>query len=71
MMRFYSRPGCTLCDKAELLLQQAGIPYTKIDISGQPDLEADFGWEIPVLQDQHGVRLKGIFTWDDVLGLKE
>lgn len=71
MKVFYSRPGCSLCDKAEILLQEAGIPYEKIDISNHPELEAEFGWEIPVLLDGDQVLLKGIFVQDDVKELRE
>ncbi|GEM48874.1 glutaredoxin family protein [Deinococcus cellulosilyticus] len=71
MKVFYSRPGCSLCDKAEVLLQQAGIQYEKKDISNDVELEAAFGWEIPVLLEGDRVLLKGIFVLDDVMELRE
>ena len=49
----YSRPGCCLCDdmKAMVAEVQTDTPFTltEIDISAQPELEARFGQDIPVL----------------------
>ena len=49
----YGRPGCHLCEamEAELAphLQIIGLSLRQIDISGQPELEARYGLDIPVL----------------------
>ena len=49
----YSRPGCHLCDdmKAVIARVARSVPLTleEIDISGDADLEARYGVEIPVL----------------------
>ena len=49
----YSRPGCCLCDdmKATVAEVRADTAFslTEIDISAQPELEARFGQDIPVL----------------------
>jgi thiol-disulfide isomerase/thioredoxin len=51
----YSRPGCHLCDEMKAVVQRvaraAEVPITieEIDISTDPDLEARYGLEIPVL----------------------
>jgi len=49
----YSRPGCCLCDdmKAIVAEVQADMAFTvtEIDISTQPELEARFSQDIPVL----------------------
>ena len=51
----YSKPGCHLCDDMKAIVQRvtraAELPVTieEIDISTDPDLEARYGLEIPVL----------------------
>ena len=51
----YSRPGCHLCDEMKAVVQRVAraseVPITieEIDISTDPDLEARYGLEIPVL----------------------
>ena len=58
MLTIYRRPGCHLCDDAELLLRdelaqraRAGLPpieVERVDISTDADLEARFRRRIPV-----------------------
>jgi glutaredoxin len=52
-LTLYSRPDCCLCEEmTEVLSQvQKEIPFTleHVDISTDPELEARFGQEIPVL----------------------
>ena len=54
-LTLYSRPGCHLCDDMKAVVQRVlrSSPYTisieEIDISTDPDLEARYGVEIPVL----------------------
>ena len=49
----YSRPGCGLCDRARAILetQRARTPFTltEVDISGDDDLEREYGIRIPVV----------------------
>lgn len=48
----YSRPGCHLCDEMKAVVDRtAGRIATvqEIDISTDPELEARYGLEIPVL----------------------
>jgi thiol-disulfide isomerase/thioredoxin len=51
----YSRPGCHLCDEMKALVERVvrqlpdPPPIEEIDISTDPDLEARYGVEIPVL----------------------
>jgi hypothetical protein len=57
-LTIYRRPGCHLCDDAEVLLRdelavraRAGHPavdIARVDISSQPDLEAHYRRRIPV-----------------------
>lgn len=54
-LTIYSRPGCHLCDEMKGVVKRAIGPLAdrvvlrEIDISGDPDLEARYGIEIPVL----------------------
>jgi hypothetical protein len=51
----YSRPGCHLCDVMKAVVERAvrtsdlAVSIEDIDISGDPDLEARYGIEVPVL----------------------
>jgi glutaredoxin len=54
-LTIYSRPGCHLCDEMKEVVRRvttsarAPIAVEEIDISTDPDLEARYGLEIPVL----------------------
>ncbi len=52
-LTLYSRPGCHLCDEMKATIDRVGrvIPFTLrvVDISGDAELEAKYGVEIPVL----------------------
>ncbi len=52
-LTLYSRPGCCLCDDMKAIVAEAqadtAFTVTEIDISAQPELEARFGQDIPVL----------------------
>ncbi len=52
-LTLYSRPGCCLCDAMKAIVAEvrADIAFTvtEVDISTQPELEARFGQDIPVL----------------------
>jgi len=52
-LTLYSRPGCHLCEEMkaviDLLATDSQLALTEIDISTDPDLEARYGTEIPVL----------------------
>ena len=45
----YSRFGCHLCDDAAATLRQLEIDFVEVDISGDRDLEAEYGDRIPVI----------------------
>jgi orotidine-5'-phosphate decarboxylase len=55
VLTLYSRPGCHLCDEMKAIVQrvarasEAPITIEEIDVSTDPDLEARYGLEIPVL----------------------
>ena len=48
----YTRPGCHLCEVAlEVVAQvcaETGEAYTQVDITTDPELEDEYGEEIPV-----------------------
>jgi hypothetical protein len=49
----YSRPGCHLCDEMKAVIgrvaRRVPLDLEEIDISGDAELEALYGLEIPVL----------------------
>jgi glutaredoxin len=49
----YSRRDCELCHEMEVLLDQIAPRFQsrvkRVEIDGDPDLEAQFGIEVPVL----------------------
>jgi glutaredoxin len=52
-LTLYTRPGCHLCDEMKGIVRpiarELGCSLQDVDISGDADLEARFGQEIPVL----------------------
>ena len=55
VLTLYSKPGCHLCDEMKAIVDNTvrispvSVSIEQIDISGDPDLEARYGLEIPVL----------------------
>jgi glutaredoxin len=45
----YSKPGCHLCERAKEVIERCPVEYEVVDITGQPDLEARYGQDIPVV----------------------
>jgi glutaredoxin len=49
----YGAPGCHLCDEAKMLLRRErgrlGFDLVEVDISGDPELEACYRKQIPVV----------------------
>ena len=52
-LTLYSRPGCHLCDEMKEIIypvvKELGCSVTEADISTDPELEARYATEIPVL----------------------
>ncbi len=51
-VKIYTRPGCWFCSSARELLQQKGVAFEEINISGQPALrhemeELSGGYTVP------------------------
>lgn len=51
-VQVYSKPGCTLCEKAEIIIAEVcaelGEQFEIVDISGNAELMATYGEQIPV-----------------------
>lgn len=45
----YTRPGCHLCSDAAAQLRGAAIAFEETDITGDRELEAEYGDRIPVI----------------------
>lgn len=45
----YSKPGCHLCDRAKEVVERCRVQYEVVDISGNAELEARYGNDIPVI----------------------
>jgi glutaredoxin len=58
----YSRVGCHLCEDAEAALSALSLPFGRVDISGDPELEARHGWDVPVLLRGGQVIAKGVIN---------
>ncbi len=56
----YSRSGCHLCENAEANLAALGQAFERLDISGNPELERLYGWDVPVLTRGGAVIAKGV-----------
>ncbi|ADV66838.1 glutaredoxin family protein [Deinococcus maricopensis] len=61
-LTLYTRAGCHLCEDAEATLTRLGVPYTPVDVTGHADLEARYGWDVPVLARGDQVLLKGVLS---------
>lgn len=52
-LTLYTRPGCHLCGPAREVVRRVqhatDVSWVEIDISGDPDLEAEYGGRVPVL----------------------
>ena len=65
----YSRTGCHLCEDAEAALAALGWPYTRVELSGNAELERLYGWDVPVLVRGSAVLLKGVINQARLLQL--
>jgi len=72
MLKFYTRPGCTLCDKAQALLAEGGFGQTFETVNIESDLELldQYGDKIPVVHNTRtGEKLSWPFTASQVRDL--
>ena len=66
-LTLYSRAGCHLCEDAEQLLDQMQVPYDRVEVTGNDELERLYGWDVPVLARSGQVLVKGVFSRARVL----
>jgi thiol-disulfide isomerase/thioredoxin len=70
LIKFYTKPKCSLCDKARTLLSQLGKGYPlridEINILNDPDLYDRYKYEIPVLSFPDGFQLQGRIKRDQL-----
>lgn len=45
----YTRKGCHLCDDAKQVLRDAGLTIEEVDIDQDPQLQARYNYEVPVV----------------------
>lgn len=45
----YGRAGCHLCEDAAAELRRIDVPFTEVDITGDREMEADYGDRVPVI----------------------
>ena len=49
LITIYSKPGCHLCDLAKKVIERCRVEYRVVDITGDMELEARYGQDIPVV----------------------
>jgi len=61
LYRFYTKPGCHLCDEARevIALAGGGVVVTEVDINSDAELMQRYGLRIPVLADPDSGRELG------------
>ncbi|MFL5936727.1 MAG: glutaredoxin family protein [Gaiellaceae bacterium] len=45
----YTAHGCHLCEQARAVLDEEGVAYEQVDITGDPALEAEYRAWLPVV----------------------
>jgi glutaredoxin len=46
----YHAAGCHLCERARGVLDDAGVAYSEVDVTGDPELEARYREWLPVVE---------------------
>ena len=46
----YHAEGCHLCERARAVLEQTGVAFEEVDITGDPELEAAYREWLPVVE---------------------
>jgi glutaredoxin len=49
-LTLYHAPDCHLCERARSVLQQSGVPFDEVDITGNAELEAKYREWLPVVE---------------------
>lgn len=70
---FYTKPGCHLCDEAELMMKlvQEDFPltWTKVDIETDDKSHEKYMFLIPVIEKNGDVMLYGSIGYTDIIDL--
>jgi hypothetical protein len=49
---FVRGEGCELCEEADRILREAGLPFEPVDITPHVSLEREYGPRVPVLREE-------------------
>ena len=70
---FYTKPGCHLCDEAELMMKlvQEDFPltWTKVNIEADDESHEKYMFMIPVIEQDGEVILYGSIGYADIIDL--
>ena len=69
-MTLYTKPGCSLCTKAKILLSEAKLQFSEVNVLEDAELMERYQYEIPVLVADDGRELmKGAFSASRIASL--
>lgn len=72
-VNFYTKPGCSLCDEAELMMKliQEDYPFTwtEIDIRTNDEIHEKYLFMVPVIEEKGNVLLYGNIGYVDIFYL--
>lgn len=70
---FYTKPGCALCEEAEMMMKLAEEDYpftwTEIDIESDDEIHEKYLLMIPVIEKEGKVLLYGNIGYIDIINL--
>ncbi len=70
---FYTKPGCHLCDEAELMMKLAQedfpLTWTKVDIETDDESHEKYMLMIPVIERNGDALLHGSIDYMDIIDL--
>ena len=70
---FYTKPGCALCDEAELMIKLAQedfpLTWTSVDIQTDDEIHEKYMLMIPVIEKDGNVLLFGNIGYADIVDL--
>ena len=70
---FYTKPGCALCDEAELMMklvkEDHPFTWTEIDIRTDDKIHEKYMFMVPVIEKEDSVLLYGSIGYVDIVDL--
>ncbi len=70
-LKLYTKPGCSLCDTAEDMLngqrQKYSLEIERVDITSDDEIFALYRFDIPVIEFPDGATLHGKIKKNDLL----